>query len=141
MSKSIPNEKHIELVQNIITRMNTNSFLLKGWQVMIVSALFVLAGKDSNMNFAYIAYLPSISFWILDAFYLRQERLYRYLYNAIIEPKSSILPFSMNASIYSDKVDGILKTCISTTLLLYHGPIFLIVNIVTAVLIWQRHYA
>ena len=31
--------KHLEFIQNIITRMNTNSFLIKGWAVTIASAI------------------------------------------------------------------------------------------------------
>ena len=34
--------KHLELIQGVINRLSTNSFLLKGWSVVLVSALFAL---------------------------------------------------------------------------------------------------
>jgi hypothetical protein len=123
------NEKHIEFVQNIITRMNSNSFMLKGWQILIVSALFALSANDANLNFIYITYLPSIAFWILDGFYLRQERLFRKLYNSIIDPKSKIPKYSMDTSIFNESVETLSRTCFSISVLLFHGPIFLIINI------------
>jgi len=32
--------KHLELIQAVITRMAGNSFLIRGWSVTLVSALF-----------------------------------------------------------------------------------------------------
>ena len=37
--------KHLEFVQNVITRMNTNSFLIKGWSVTLVAAIFALSAE------------------------------------------------------------------------------------------------
>ena len=73
--------KHMEFVQAIVTRMGGNSFLLKGWTVTLTAALFALAAKDSNSRFVVVAILPAFSFWGLDAYYLRQERLFRCLYD------------------------------------------------------------
>jgi hypothetical protein len=42
--------KHLEFIQNVITRMNTNSFLIKVWVATLVSALFALAAKDANQR-------------------------------------------------------------------------------------------
>lgn len=42
--------KHLEFLQNVITRMNSNSFMIKGWAITLVSALFVLAAKDANVK-------------------------------------------------------------------------------------------
>jgi hypothetical protein len=49
--------KHLEFLQNVITRMNSNSFLIKGWTVTIVSALFALASKDANINYILVSYI------------------------------------------------------------------------------------
>lgn len=72
--------KHLELIQDIIRRMSSNSFKLKGWAVTLISGIFVLAAKDTEKIFFFIAYLPIIMFWGLDSFYLLQEKGYRALY-------------------------------------------------------------
>ena len=69
--------KHLELIQGVVNRLSTNSFLLKGWTVVLVSALFALAAKDAKIVFAYLAYFPAFTFWLLDGYFLWQERLYR----------------------------------------------------------------
>ena len=33
-------QKHLELIQGVINRLSSNSFLLKGWSVVLISALF-----------------------------------------------------------------------------------------------------
>ena len=76
--------KHLEFIQNIITRMNSNSFTIKGWMITIVSALLALYANSYNEIFMFIAIVPAFIFWLLDAFYLTQERIFRCLYNDVI---------------------------------------------------------
>lgn len=91
--------KHLEFVQNVITRMNTNSFQLKGWAITIVSALLALYASSDKVLYIFVAIVPVIIFWCLDSFYLKQERLYRKLYKDIVED-NGIQRFDMNASKY-----------------------------------------
>jgi hypothetical protein len=69
--------KHLDFLQLVITRMNVNSFLVKGWAVTLVAAMFAFAAKDSNSKYVYITIVTTLIFWLLDAYYLSQERQYR----------------------------------------------------------------
>ena len=40
--------KHLEMIQGVINRLAANSFMLKGWSVFLISALFVLAARDDR---------------------------------------------------------------------------------------------
>jgi len=51
-------QKHLEMILRVVERMSTNSFLLKGWTVTLVSALFALSARDANVAFVYLCYLP-----------------------------------------------------------------------------------
>src|SRR5215831_11819226 len=76
--------KHLQLIQAVITRLAQNSFAYKGWAITLVAAIFALAVKEVRSPYLLIvALLPTIAFWGLDAYYLRQERLFRALYNAV----------------------------------------------------------
>jgi hypothetical protein len=77
--------KHLELIESVVSRMASNSFLLKGWSVALGVALLGFAAKDSNQRFALLALFPPVVFWGADAYYLRQERLFRKLYDRIRE--------------------------------------------------------
>ena len=72
--------KYLEFIQNIITRMNTNSFQIKGMSVTITAALLALTANEFNFLYAAIVYFSLLIFWGLDAYYLSQEKGYRELY-------------------------------------------------------------
>ncbi len=36
--------KHLEFIQGVINRHNSNSFMIKGWTITITAALYALAG-------------------------------------------------------------------------------------------------
>jgi len=42
--------KYLEFIQNIITRMNTNSFQIKGMSITITSALLALTASNFNLE-------------------------------------------------------------------------------------------
>lgn len=72
---------YLKMIQDVITGMNKCSFLIKGWMVTIVSAMIALfARQGSNRQVLYCA-IPIAVFWLLDAYYLCQERRFRCLYN------------------------------------------------------------
>src|SRR5882672_4070277 len=126
---------HLQMLQGIITRMNGNSFLLKGWTVTLVAALFALAAEKTVPYFVYLTYFPLIMFWILDGYFLRQERLFRELYDHVRGLSRNAITFSMDTSIVASKVANWRDTCLSKTLLVFYGTIFAAVVLVTLILI------
>ncbi|TWP27660.1 hypothetical protein ETU08_11700 [Apibacter muscae] len=93
--------KHLEFIQNVIARMCSNSFLIKGWAITLVSALFALAAKDSNMHFVLVSYIVIPVFWALDGFFISRERQFRDLYNDVIKKTEDQIDFNMNTSVYN----------------------------------------
>lgn len=91
--------QHLQMIQGIINRMAGNSFLLKGWAVTLVAGIFALSSNDTDKLYFLIAYIPILVFWGLDAYYLRQERLYRGLYDLVRDKNEQEIDFSMNTSI------------------------------------------
>ncbi len=42
---------HLEMIQGVVNRMANNSFLLKGWSVALVSAMFALGVHQADIRF------------------------------------------------------------------------------------------
>lgn len=121
--------KHMEFVQAVIARMASNSFLLKGWSITIVAALFALAGVSDKPILVIIALLPALSFWGLDTYYLWQERLFRKLYNGLqrsfeeeVDEKEKVKLFSLSTEKYKGKVSWF-EVLLSPTIFAFHGVI------------------
>ncbi len=126
---------HLQLLQAVITRMGGNSFLLKGWTVTLVAALFALAAVKTMPYFIYLTYFPLLVFWMLDGYFLRQERLFRKLYDRVRILPNDAIDFSMDTSTVAPDVKNWRDTCISTTLVMFYGAIFAAVVIVMLILI------
>ena len=123
--------KHLEFVQGVINRLSTNSFLLKGWSVVLVSALFALSAADNRPAFVFLAYIPAIVFWGLDGFFLWQEKLYRELYNHVRQQKDEDVDFSMDTSPFQTETGpNWVKATFSRTLIPFHGALILSITIV-----------
>ena len=125
--------KHLELIQNVINRLANSSFFLKGWTVIFVAAVLGFATKDSKPMYVWLAAIPTVSFWILDSYYLNQEKLFRRLYDTVRETDEDDIDFSMNTTPFKQKWDW-LKSVFSKTLLPFYVTILIVIGIV---LFWQ----
>ncbi|GAB1348395.1 hypothetical protein MASR1M107_06070 [Ignavibacteriales bacterium] len=85
--------KEIDLIQDIIKRLASNSFIIKGWTITIVIATLLLKGEKIQIL---LAVLPTIVFWFLDTYFLRQERIYRLLFDWIVKFRSTSNEFIFN---------------------------------------------
>jgi len=118
--------KHLEMIQSVIERMGNNSFLIKGWSITLVSAIFVVTIQEADKTFALWTLFPAILFWFLDGFYLWQERLQRALYDHVRRMDEKKIDFSMDtANIVNGKIPSkktkYINAVFSRTLLPFHG--------------------
>ncbi|MEE3349594.1 MAG: hypothetical protein VZR09_06095 [Candidatus Gastranaerophilaceae bacterium] len=122
-------KEHLRIIEDIIARMAGNSFQLKGWAISLISAILVFANLKNETRFIWIAILPIIVFWVLDAFYLQLERKYRELYKKIqqdyINNTNEVPLFDMN--INNIKVCRLFCIMFSRSVV----PIYLVILIAT----------
>jgi len=130
--------KEIDIVQEIIKRMAFNSFVIKGWAMILVVVTLLLKGIKHQVL---IAFIPLIIFWFLDAYFLWQERMYRKLYYWVISNrlKTDEHLFDMNAYRFKDKVQSRFRIMFSITLGWFYGSIaVLIVIYAIAIFLLQK---
>jgi hypothetical protein len=123
--------KHLEFIQTAINRMAGNLFFLKGWAITLISALFALSAKDSKPEYVLISFFIIFIFWILDGYFLSQERLFRALYNDVRKLKEEEIDFSMDISKYRVYCKNTwINSMGSVTLLWFYPPLIIIMLIV-----------
>ena len=127
---------HLNMIQTVVERMARCSFLLRGWAVTLVSAIFALAAKDADPRFVIVAYIPTIAFWVLDGYYLYQERLFRVLYNDVAATDAS-KSFSMDTRPFDGKnwKHTWAGACFSKTPLIFYGAVIGVTLLVMFVVI------
>jgi hypothetical protein len=121
-------KQHLEFIQNIITRMNTNAFQIKGMAVVIVSVLLVVYAATNNVAFIFLSIVPAILFWLLDSYYLQQERKFRGVYNNVagIENDVEIKPYEMPIQKFNGRQYCFCKVFFSKTIFGLYGIIIFI---------------
>jgi hypothetical protein len=126
--------KEIDIIQDIIKRMAFNSFLIKGWAVTLVVVALLLKGIESQV---WIAFIPLLVFWFLDAYFLWQERMYRKLYEWVINNrlKTSDYLLDMNAYRFKSEVQSRLRIMFSITLGWFYGSIAILILIYSVFLL------
>ncbi len=77
-------DKHLDHIQAVITRHNSNSFMIKGWAITICTVVLTVAGTWKEPVIALVALVPVFVFWVLDSFYLANERCFVSLYSTAI---------------------------------------------------------
>ena len=127
--------KHLEMIQNIITRLANNSFSLKGWTVIFIAAVLGFAIKESDSNYIPLVLFPTFAFWGLDGYYLRREKLFRALYDKIRKLDEQDINFEMDTSSMENEVGSWGSVCFSRTILGFYGPILITILILVFITI------
>ena len=124
--------KHLEFIQQAINRMASNLFLLKGWTVTLIAAMFALAAKESKDFYFLLAYFPTVMFWLLDGYFLSQERRFRSLYDHVAKLDESAIDFSMNTQSFkaTPARNKWSHALFSPTLLIYYGVLAVAMTVV-----------
>jgi hypothetical protein len=102
MDDSVKVVEHLKMIQPIITRMSSAMLSIKAFSLTTFSLLVGLAIRDKILEIFFMAFPLILIFWVLDAFYLWQERLYRSLYDDTrISDKTD---FNMNVKKYKKMI-------------------------------------
>ncbi|WP_382161578.1 hypothetical protein [Hydrogenophaga sp. ANAO-22] len=128
-----PNKhKHLEFIQASINRMSGNLFLLKGWSITLIAALFALAAKDTNKAYILIAYFPLFIFWTLDGYFLSMERCFRSLYEHVRQLKEEDIDFSMDTGPWQkDERNSWMSAMSSRTLIVYYAGLAVVMIVLS----------
>lgn len=129
--------KEVKVIQGIINRMAFNSFLIKGWAITLVVVALLLKGAKYQV---WIAFIPLLVFWFLDAYFLWQERMYRKLYDWVITNRLQTDEnlFNMNAYRFKDEVQPKIRIMFSITLGWFYGSIAVLIIIYSLMLYYLK---
>lgn len=130
--------EHLKIIQGVIDRMGRNSFAIKAAALTVVAGLLALALGINSWRIPAIGTIPIATLWSLDTFFIRQERIFRRLYDTVrLGPAPEIGSteyFSMNTQRVQSEVNGLLGTMFSRTLPFFYIPLLgalIIIAIVT----------
>lgn len=123
-------QKHLEFIQNTINRMANTSFLLKGWALTLVAGLFAINYTDNKATPVFIlALLVTIIFWMLDGYFIKQERLFRTLYDEVRIKTELQIDFSMHTKHLVGGCNSLFQSVFSMTVAPFYFPLVIFILI------------
>lgn len=73
----------LQMIQETIDRMATSSAIFKGFAATIVAGVSAISFSEVNRWILLLSFIPVLCFMLLDIYYLRLERRYRFLYEQV----------------------------------------------------------
>ncbi len=119
--------KHLDYIHNTINRMSSNSFIIKGWTISIVSILFIFTDNDINKKFITISLLAVLVFWYLNGYFLQQERKFRALYEKVRILPDKEIDFSMSTKEFTGRYYSLASGILGKTI----WPLYIAIIIMT----------
>jgi len=118
--------REASIIQSIIKRKSTDSFMIKGWTVTLIVATLILQGEKFQVL---VAFIPLLSFWFLDAYYQQQMSMYKKLYQWDIANRLNTDDhlFDMNAKgRFKSHVPSRLQTMLADKLISFYGAMIIL---------------
>ena len=79
--------EYLCLIQNVIDRMSSTSAIIKGFAATVITGIAALSLTSIDKWVLLLSFLPVLSFFALDIYYLSLERRFRYLYELVRSQK------------------------------------------------------
>lgn len=129
--------KEIDLLQSCIDRMAKNSFMIKGWFVSIYAVILaLLPEKVDVMLLCVVLIVVNILFWYLDGVYLRDEKIFRRIYQWVVEARKQNdreLMYQLELNLYKNKIgtmDSVGKIMFSKSLFIFYAILLAVLLVV-----------
>lgn len=133
-------KEYLQMLQEPICRMSTISAIFKGFAATIVAGISAISYSTTNVWILGLSFLPVLAFAVLDIYYLKLERKFRFLFDQVRLDQHAI-DFSMKLTndpleIFSAKART--WDCIKSPSIYLFYPLMLLILIVVFILKWTN---
>lgn len=127
---------YLQMLQEPICRMSTISAIFKGFAATIVAGISAISYASTNIWVLGLSFLPVLAFAVLDIYYLKLERKFRFLFEQVRMDKHEI-DFSMKLT--NDPLENISAKartwdCIKSPSIYLFYPLMLLILVAVFVL-------
>lgn len=121
---------YLQMIQGAIDRMSSASAIFKGFTATIVAGLSAFSLNSYTGWLMMVSFIPLLSFMMIDVYYLRLERQYRFLYDKVRDGRQEV-NFDMRPPKPKDILKeepknnvNILSCLLSKGICLFYVPVF-----------------
>jgi hypothetical protein len=122
--------EHLATLAAIVRRMSLGALLLESWSCLTVAALLVVAHNPQSARFAWLALFLAITFWTLDAHFLRQKLLFRSLHERVQTLAEGEIDYTLDTSLVDREAYAWRSLFLQRRLVSFHGAVILAIVVV-----------
>ncbi|SHF64750.1 hypothetical protein [Dysgonomonas macrotermitis] len=133
-------QKHIDILQNIISRMSSNSASCKTWSFGLVGAMLALFIESGKVDCLCIAIIPSLLFYIADSYYVSLERDFRTLYTQFVSSindecidNKNIFVIQLPSS-WKHRIIALITSMFSFSTVIFYMPLIITIIVIQIVI-------
>lgn len=96
--------EYLQMIQEPICRMSTISAIFKGFAATIVASISVISYSTTNIWILILSFLPVLAFALIDIYYVRLERKFRFLFEQV---RTDAHPIDFSMELTNDPIETI----------------------------------
>lgn len=125
---------YLQMVQSTIDRMSTTSAIFKGFCATIITGISAVSFTDINEWILLLGIIPVLCFFVLDMYYLRLEKRFRFLYKSIRKGEKEI-DFALEPPKAKDipTKEASIKQCLKSPSIYLFYPMLIVISVLVVV--------
>lgn len=123
---------HLNMVLNLLDIVNRSDLSAKRWAISFTAVFIALGTQQQGFHVAYLAILPMVLLWFIDAQNYRREYLLKKLYDRVRALPEEEIDFSIDIEALPEARQGSLRWMFSSTAFTFYGAMIAGVVIVDA---------
>lgn len=123
---------HLKMLVDLLDMVNRSDVYAKRWAVSFSAVFIALGTQQPGLRVAYLAILPLLLLWFIDAQNYRREYLLRTLYDRVRALPEEQIDFSINVEALPEARRGTLSWMFCSSALTFYGAMVAGVIVVDA---------
>lgn len=125
--------EYLQMIQEPISRMSTASAIFKGFSATIVSGISALTYCEVNEIVLALSFVPLLLFLLLDIYYLKLEKKYRFLFDQVRKDEHPI-DFSMELTRENNMAKSRIRDCLKSPSIWLFYPAMIVILVIVYIL-------
>lgn len=123
---------HLKLLVDLLDMVNRSDVYAKRWAVSFTAVFIALATQQPGLRVAYLAVLPIVLLWFIDAQNYRKEHLLRKLYDRVRRLPEEQIDFSIDINSLPESRRSTFSWMLNSSAFTFYGAMIVGVVVVDA---------
>jgi hypothetical protein len=123
---------HLKMIIELLAMVNRSDISAKRWAASFAAVFIALGTQQQGFHVAYLAIVPMVLLWLIDAQNYRREYLLKKLYDRVRATPEDQIDFSIDIETLPEARQGSIRWMFCANALTFYGAMIVGVSVVDA---------